>query len=138
MVKSMDWMNFIAAIISGLVVTVPLVVKLVEYAQKVVKERNWNEIVKLALNYMTVAEKKFADGATRKEWVVSMVKTSAGSIDYELDETALSKISEMIDGICQASKIINTPNQDMVGKITFTGNDVSLGFISDEGSGKCT
>lgn len=108
----MEWMKYIVAIFSGLAAAIPLVIKLVEYVQKAAKEKNWSEIVRLTINYMTVAENKFSNGATRKEWVMSMVQISAQSIEYNLDETALIKISEMIDSICDAAKIINTPDEN--------------------------
>lgn len=104
----MDVLQIVIAIISGLAVAIPLVIKLVEYVQKATREKNWSEIVRLTINYMTVAEEKFSDGATRKEWVMTMVETSAQSINYDLDEAALLKISDMIDSICEAAKIINT------------------------------
>lgn len=107
----MERAQLIIAIFSGLTVTIPLVIKLVEYVQKATKEKNWSEIVRLVLGYMTEAERKFSDGATRKEWVMSMVKQSARSIEYELDDDAINKISDMIDNICAAAKTINTPDE---------------------------
>lgn len=103
----MDFIKLIIAILSGLATAIPLVIKLIEYVKKSVKEKNWNEIVKLTMDYMKTAEKKFADGATRKEWVIAMIKTSASGIEYDIDETAIAKISDMIDSICDAARIIN-------------------------------
>lgn len=101
--------QIIVSILSGCAVCLPLVIKLVQYVSASIKEKNWNEIVKLAIGYMTTAETKFTDGATRKEWVLGMIETSAKSINYNLDSVALQKISDMIDNICDASKTINTP-----------------------------
>jgi len=100
--------QIVVSILSGCAVCLPLVIKLVQYVGASVKEKNWNDIVKLAIGYMTTAETKFSDNATRKEWVLSMVKSSAKSVNYELDDTSLQKISEMIDSICTAAKTINT------------------------------
>ncbi len=99
--------QIIVAILSGLVTAIPLVVKLVQYVSASDKEKNWNELVKLAIGYMTTAETKFTDGATRKEWVMGMIEASAKNINYDLDDVALQKISDMIDRICAASKTIN-------------------------------
>ena len=103
-----NWVQIVVSILSGCAVCLPLVIKLVQYVGASVKEKNWNDIVKLAIGYMTTAETKFSDNATRKEWVLSMVKSSAKSVNYELDDTSLQKISEMIDSICTAAKTINT------------------------------
>lgn len=112
----MDWINIVIAVLSGLATAIPLVIKLVEYVKKAIKEKNWNEIVKLTMSYMKTAETKFTDGATRKEWVISMVKTSASGIEYDLDETAIAKISDMIDSICEAAKIINSSSGNEEGE----------------------
>lgn len=103
----MDWVEIVLQILSGLIVLIPLVVKLVEYVQKATKEKNWNELLKMTIEYMKTAEKKFSDGASRKEWVLAMVQTSAVTINYELDEVAMAKLSDMIDSICDAADVIN-------------------------------
>lgn len=110
-----DWVKLIVALLSGLATAIPLVIKLVEYVKKSVKEKNWNEIVKITMDYMKTAEEKFTDGATRKEWVIAMVKTSARNIEYDLDDTAVAKISDMIDSICDAAKIINSSSGNKEG-----------------------
>lgn len=103
----MDWMEvlkYIAAIASGLAATVPLVIQLVKYVKQAVKERNWNVVLKKVMNLMETAETKFAEGAERKEWVLAMLKASADGINYDIDYDA---IGEMIDSLCDMSKIIN-------------------------------
>lgn len=102
-----DWVKMICEIMSGLVVLIPLMVKLIEYVKTATKEKNWNELMRLTIEYMKTAEEKFTDGATRKEWVLAMIRTSAASINYDLDDTAIAKISDLIDSICDASKVIN-------------------------------
>lgn len=102
-----DWVKMICEIMSGLVVLIPLMVKLIEYVKTATKEKNWNELMRLTIEYMKTAEEKFSDGATRKEWVLGMIRTSAASINYDLDDAALAKISDLIDSICDASKVIN-------------------------------
>ena len=102
-----DWVKMICEIMSGLVVLIPLMVKLKEYVKTATKEKNWNELMRLTIEYMKTAEEKFTDGATRKEWVLAMIRTSAASINYDLDDAAIAKISDLIDSICDASKVIN-------------------------------
>lgn len=107
-----EWVKMLCEIMSGLVVLIPLVVKLIEYVKVATKAKNWNKLMQLAIKYMETAEEKFSDGATRKEWVLGMIRTSAASINYDLDETEISKISDLIDSICDASKIINKEISD--------------------------
>ena len=37
----MDWVGLVVSILSGLAAAIPLVVQLVNYVQKAVKEKNW-------------------------------------------------------------------------------------------------
>jgi len=104
----MDWIEIIVAIVSGILIVMPVLTKLIMYVQIAVKEKNWNLIAQLTLKYMTTAESMFSTGAERKDWVIAMVKTSAQGVEYDLDEAAITKISDLIDTICSASKIINT------------------------------
>lgn len=104
----MDWVKIVVDVLAGLAVVIPLVVKLVESVQCATKEKNWNTLLKMTIEYMKTAERKFEDGATRKEWVMAMVQTSAVTINYELDDVAMAKISDLIDSICDAADIINS------------------------------
>lgn len=98
--------SIIVAILTGLATCIPLVVKLVQYVQKAAQEKNWGALLGLVVDLMEEAEGKFADGATRKEWVMAMVQTSAEYINYPVDAEALS---ELIDALCDMTKIVNPP-----------------------------
>lgn len=103
----MDWLEilkFVAAIASGLAAAIPLVIKLVECAKQVIKERNWSIVIQKVMDLMEVAETKFAEGAERKEWVLAMLKAGADGINYDIDYDA---IADMIDRLCDMSKIVN-------------------------------
>lgn len=103
----MEWMQYVVAILSGLAAAIPLVVKLVEYIRKAVREKNWNNVLKLVMELMEQAEGKFSDGATRKEWVMAMVQSSAKTINYDID---MDIISNLIDSLCDMSKVVNKPD----------------------------
>lgn len=99
-----EWVEIVVSILSGLAVAIPMAVKLVEYVQKATKEKNWNKMVELVINLMEEAEAKLEQGADRKEWVLAMVKASADTINYDVD---LAVIGDMIDHLCDMSKIVN-------------------------------
>lgn len=104
----MDWLeilNLIAAIASGLVATIPLVICLVKYVKKAIKEKNWGAVLKKVMELMKTAETKFAEGAERKEWVLAMLKAGADGINYDIDYDA---IADMIDSLCDMSKVVNS------------------------------
>ena len=49
---NVEWVNVIVSILSGLVVAIPLVCKLVEYVKKAIEEKNWGQLVTLIMGYM--------------------------------------------------------------------------------------
>lgn len=69
--------NIVVAILTGLAAGIPLAVKLYQSVKQAVQEKNWPHLLGLVVDLMEEAEQKFADGATRKEWVMAMVQTSA-------------------------------------------------------------
>ena len=103
----MQWVNYAVSILSGLAVAIPLVIKLVEYVKKSIREKNWNKLLDLVMNLMKEAESKFETGAEKKEWVLAMVKASADTINYDIDTNA---VSELIDSLCDMTKVVNAPS----------------------------
>ena len=104
----MSWVEIVVSILSGLAVCIPLVVQLVNVVRAAVKEKNWSQIVAIVLDLMKQAETLFAEGAARKAWVMAGVESAAKSINYNYDEVAKQKVSDMIDAICATAKIVNT------------------------------
>ena len=110
---AVNWVQLITAILAGLATAIPLMMKLVDTVKKATKEKSWNLLLKMAMNYMTEAEKNIASGAERKEWVMSMVIASAANINYPMTDDDVKKIEDLIDAICDASKILNnSANKD--------------------------
>lgn len=102
----MEWVQLVVSILAGLATAIPLVIKLVEYVQKAVREKNWNAMLDMVIKYMETAEAKFETGAEKKEWVLAMVKASADTINYNID---LDAIGKLIDDLCDMSNVINPP-----------------------------
>lgn len=92
------------AILTGLSACIPLAFKLTEYVKKATQEKNWAALLGLVIELMKESETKFSDGATRKEWVLAMVQTSAEYINYPVDIVALGNL---IDTLCDMTKVVN-------------------------------
>ena len=101
------WINIIINVLSSLVIIIPLGVKLYRTIKDLVKEQNWPVLMGYAIKYMAMAEENMSDGAEKKQWVLDSLKTTAQNIGYNLTDSDLAKIGEMIDSICDASKVIN-------------------------------
>lgn len=99
-----EWIKWIVAILSGLSVTIPLLVKLVDAVRTAVKERNWQKVVVFVLERMKEAEGKFGSGPERKEWVLTCVKASADTFNYDID---LDAVGSMIDAFADMSRSVN-------------------------------
>lgn len=111
----MEWHEILVSILSGLAVTIPLVVKLVEYVEKAIREKNWNDLLELVTNLMVEAEGKFDSGSDRKEWVLTCVKASADTIDYDID---IDAVGELIDSLCSMSKVVNAKSKELTEEVT--------------------
>ena len=107
----MEWYEIVVSILTGITACIPLVVNLVKYVKQAIKEKNWNKLVALVMNLMAQAEGKFDNGAERREWVLMMVKASADTIDYDID---LDQVAELIDSICDLTKVVNAPKAEEV------------------------
>ena len=62
MTMNMEWMQLIVSVLAGLATAIPLAIKLVEYVQKAVKEKNWGKVLDMVMKYMATAEEKFEIG----------------------------------------------------------------------------
>ena len=100
----METMELIIEILSGLVLVIPLVYKLVEYVNKAAKEKNWNNLIRLVMQLMAKAEEKFDEGADRKQWVIAMVQASADTINYPISE---KELGNLIDDLVTLTKKVN-------------------------------
>lgn len=104
-----DWLQLIAAVLAGIATAIPLVVKLVEVAEKCRREKNWKKMLELVMALMDDAEGMFADGADKKAWVLGGVQEMANIVDYDID---INAVSHMIDQLCSFSKKVNAPESE--------------------------
>lgn len=99
------WVEIIKALLAGLVVCVPLVIKLVQVIKDSVKAKNWAPMMQLTLKLMSEAEDSYSTGAEKKEYVLNSIKAIKDTLNYDVDMDA---ISAMIDAIISTTKKINT------------------------------
>lgn len=100
--------NVLISILSGIATTIPLIIALVKYIQKAIKEKNWSVVLNLIMTYMEEAEKQYETGAEKKQYVLAMIKASANEVNYDIDMEAVSKL---IDDLCSMSKKVNAPEE---------------------------
>lgn len=104
----MEWFNLIFTNLPVIATIITLIVTLVKYVIKAIREKNWKEVIDIVVKYMQEAEDKFDNGADRKEWVLAMVKVSAKTINYDID---MDKVGALIDDFCAMSKVVNAPTE---------------------------
>lgn len=103
----MDWeriIEFICILLTGAATAVPLVLKLVEYVQKAVMEKNWKKLLELTMGFMAEAEQLFGSGDEKKAYVVTAVDKLGDSIGYPVDR---EELGELVDRLCALSKNVN-------------------------------
>ena len=99
--------NLILTVISGLIICIPLVVKLVKVTKESIQNKNWYLIVKAVSELMQTAEGLMKVGSEKKQYVLTMLEVVAKQIDYQLTEAEWKKISDMIDDLVEMSKVVN-------------------------------
>lgn len=102
-----QYLQLIISVLVGLATAIPLVIKLVEYVRKAVRERNWSKVVKLVIDLMSEVEGKMESGADKKAYVLAVLKASADTIDYDMGDEDYEKIGNLIDSMCDMSKVLN-------------------------------
>ena len=102
--ESVNVINVILAILTGLSTCIPLVIQLIKYVKAAIKEKNFEYIMDLVLDLIPEAEGKFSTGAERKKYIMSNIESLSSILHYEVD---LDRVSEMIDTIVKLSKKVN-------------------------------
>jgi hypothetical protein len=102
----MDMLETIISILSGIIVLIPLMRKLIVVVKENARQKNWPNLMNWVMELMQEAEVKFNDGATKKAYVIAVIQTSARFADYEVD---INTVSKMIDSMCSMSKVVNAP-----------------------------
>ena len=98
------WVEIIKALLTGLVVCIPLVIKLVQTIKEAVKAKNWTPLMQLVLKLMAEAEDNYSTGAEKKAYVLDSIEAVKGTLNYDVDMDA---VSAMVDAIIEATKKIN-------------------------------
>ena len=104
-----NWIELIVTILSTLLMMIPLVIQLVKYVKQAIKEKNWKDLLELVTNLMKEAEGKFDNGSDRREWVITCVKATASTINYDID---IDVVGKLIDDLTAMSKIVNAPKEE--------------------------
>lgn len=99
--------EFITSVLAGMAICIPILIALGTTIADYIKEKNWSAIVAFVLDYMAQAESLFEKGADRKTWVMEMLEETVIQLNYPYDDEARTKVSCMIDDICDASRVIN-------------------------------
>jgi len=103
----MKWIELLVAILSGLVICIPLAAQLVENVREAVKEKNWATLLGMVMQFMAEAEQSFSSGEQKKAFVMGQLEAAAAAANYDLTDDSREKISLMIDAMCAMAKVVN-------------------------------
>ena len=104
--------KLILELVIALVGVVPTVVSLIFYVVKMIKDKNWTAIMKLARDAMTTVETYSAEhpemtGNDKQEMAITIVKQACAADNITLDEEALKNLIEYIKELIKWSKTVN-------------------------------
>ena len=100
----MEWFEILIGILTGIAVLIPFGFKAFFWIKKLISEKKWVELINVVINLVAEAETKYPDGASRKEYVMHMVKGAAEAMDYDVD---MDEISKFIDNVVAMAKLVN-------------------------------
>ena len=103
----MTVINFILEHAAAIVAIIGLLYTTVKFVTEATQKKNWTALISLVMAEMKTAEQEYVSGATRKEWVMSMLPTHAKACGYNLTDEDVAKISNMIDEMCSMAKTVN-------------------------------
>ncbi len=106
--NDIDWIQTIVSILRDLAFVIPLLVALVVFIKKAIREKNWKVLLKLVTDLMTRAETLYTNGAAKKQWVMDMLAAAQNTINFDIDYDA---VGELIDNLCAMSKVVNGPQE---------------------------
>lgn len=105
---NMEWARLILSNLTGIAAIIALMFSMVQYVRQIIKDKNWPEIVKMVSDYMEQAEDMFDNGASKKDWVMAMVKASPEAVKYGIN---MADIDNLVDNLCKMSKKVNAPTE---------------------------
>ena len=103
----MTVINFILEHAAAIVAIIGLLYTTIKFVTEATQKKNWTALIALVMADMKTAEEQYTDGATRKQWVMSMLKAHAAACNYALTDEDVAKISNMIDAMCDMAKTVN-------------------------------
>ena len=107
-----NYIQLIVLVFAALAVLIPLGVKLYKTINEIVQEKQWDRLMSLVISYMIEAENLMVNGEDKKKYVLSLISNTAQQVGYEIKDGDMEKISQLIDEICSATKLINLDSKE--------------------------
>lgn len=112
MEQVLSWIKLGITVLSTLAVIIPLGYKLYKTINEIVQEKQWDRLMSLVISYMIEAENLMIKGEDKKKYVLSLIANTAKQVGYEIKDGDMEKISQLIDEICSATKLINLESKE--------------------------
>lgn len=93
--------TLICGLIGAVGALIPTLVKLFNALKEIVKNKNWEKIIKIAYKAVEEAEKTGKSGAEKKEIAIAAVKAGCAEAGIELDVEQANKLADYIDELIE-------------------------------------
>lgn len=88
--------TLIVGLIGAIAALVPTIIKMVKALRELIKNKQWQKIVELAINAMKEAEGLFQEGTDKLEYAMKTVKAACKELNIELDDTLVANLEKYI------------------------------------------
>ena len=78
--------TLIVGLIGAIAALVPTIIKMVKALRELIKNKQWQKIVELAINAMKEAEGLFQEGTDKLEYAMKTLKAACKELNNELDD----------------------------------------------------
>lgn len=110
--------TLICGLVGAIGALIPTAIKLVSALKEIVKNKEWQKIIKMAYKAVESAEATGKTGAEKKEMAISAVKAACTEAGIEITEESLSKLGDYIDELITYFNSMSAANKAAKAKKT--------------------
>lgn len=103
--------TLICGLIGAIGALIPTVIKLIGALKEIVKNKEWQKIIKMAYKAVESAEATGKTGAEKKEIAISAVKAACAEAGVEITEESLTKLGDYIDELIEYFNSMSAANK---------------------------
>lgn len=111
--------TLIVGLIGAIAALIPTIIKMVKALRELIKNKQWQKIIELAISAMKEAEGLFQEGTDKLEYAMKTVKAACKELNIALDDTLMVNLEKYIRDLISWHNDMNDASKEIsVPKIT--------------------